>query len=160
MSIDRPGAKDFDFLFGRWRVEHQRLRTRLAHCTDWQAFEGHSETRPLLGGLGNVEDNLIELPGASYRASALRSFDATTGRWAIWWIDGRQPHHLDPPVVGEFDQGAGSFYADDQLDGRAIRVRFLWLDTRTAQPRWEQAFSEDGGKHWEVNWRMRFNRLF
>jgi hypothetical protein len=34
---------------------------------DWQEFEGTSEARSLLGGAGNVDDNLLELPAGSYR---------------------------------------------------------------------------------------------
>ncbi|HET7793754.1 MAG TPA: DUF1579 domain-containing protein, partial [Rhizobacter sp.] len=120
---------------------------------------GSCTAQPLLGGLGNVDDNVINLPGGSYRAAAFRAFDPATRRWAIWWLDGRQPHNVDVPMVGSFEGGTGSFYADDTFKGRPIRVRFLWLDTRTATPRWEQTFSTDGGATWEVNWRMRFERL-
>lgn len=152
-------AHDFDFFFGPWRVKHRRLRERLVGCKDWDGFDGRCTTWPLLGGLGNVDDNLLHLPGGDYRAVTLRSFDATTQRWAIWWLDARQPHQLDVPVIGCFEDGAGTFFADDVLDGRAIRVRFRWLDTLSDTPRWEQAFSTDAGASWEVNWTMAFERL-
>ncbi|HWU95292.1 MAG TPA: DUF1579 domain-containing protein, partial [Sphingomonas sp.] len=76
---------DFDFQRGRWHVRHRRLRARLVGCTDWEEFSGTSEQRPLLGGNGNVEDNLLHLPGGDYRAVALRSHDPAAGTWAIWW---------------------------------------------------------------------------
>jgi hypothetical protein len=145
---------DFDFEFGQWTVHHRRLKQRLAGSDDWDTFAGTSETRPILGGLGNVED----FPGGAYRAIALRSFDPVANAWAIWWLDGRNPHHLDVPVVGGFVDGIGQFFADDMFDGRPIKVRFLWLDTALACPRWEQAFSADGGTNWETNWTMRFER--
>ena len=47
-------SPDFDFQIGRWRVAHRRLKARLADCHDWEAFEGTSEMRPVLGGNGNV----------------------------------------------------------------------------------------------------------
>lgn len=151
-------AHDFDFLFGHWHVSHRRLRERLAGCDDWQDFGGRCHVQPLLGGHGNVDDNLLELPGGAYRAVSLRSFDAGRRQWAIWWLDGRRPHTLDVPVVGGFAGGVGSFYADDVFDGRPIRVRFRWDDTATDAPRWAQAFSADGGASWETNWTMRFTR--
>lgn len=150
---------DFDFLHGHWRVDHHRLRERLCACTDWDRFDGTCTAWPLLGGQGNVDDNLLHLPGGSYRAATLRTHDPLTGHWSIWWLDGRHPHRLDVPVVGAFEDGVGSFFADDVQGGRAIRVRFRWTDTRTASPGWEQAFSADGGLTWEVNWTMRFSRL-
>lgn len=151
------GAGDFDFLIGDWRVAHRRLRRRLAGCDEWDSFGGLSVTRPILGGAGNLEDNRIDLPGGAYRAVALRSFDAAAGNWAIWWLDGRAPHALDVPVVGRFEGGVGSFFADDALEGRPIRVRFLWLAAAAGAPRWEQAFSADGGATWETNWTMGFS---
>jgi hypothetical protein len=52
----------------------------------------------------------------------------------------------------------GVFYADDRLDGRAIQVRFIWRPNPGGHPRWEQAFSDDGGNTWETNWTMDFHR--
>jgi hypothetical protein len=149
---------DFDFQQGRWQVAHRRLRARLAGCTEWEEFAGTSKQRPILGGNGNIEDNLLHLPGGDYRAVALRSFDPASATWAIWWLDARAPHALDTPVIGRFENGIGSFYADERLDGRPVRMRFLWLDTHTDSPRWEQALSADGGESWETNWVMTFTR--
>ncbi|RYD93519.1 MAG: DUF1579 domain-containing protein [Sphingomonadales bacterium] len=151
-------AADFDFQQGRWTVHHRRLKARLSGCTEWEEFPGTCEQRPILGGSGNVEDNLLHIASGSYRAIALRSFDAARGNWAIWWLDGRAPHALDAPVIGRFEDGVGSFYADDVLEGAPVRMRFLWLRTDTAAPRWEQALSADGGATWETNWTMDFTR--
>jgi hypothetical protein len=155
---DLSSAHDFDFLAGRWRVLHRRLRERLAGDDRWQEFEGSCAMERVLGGLGNVDDNVIDLPGGAYRAVSIRSFDPGTRRWAIWWLDGRDPHRIDVPVVGAFEAGVGTFYADETFKDRPIRVRFRWTETRTDSPRWEQAFSPDAGKTWETNWTMRFVR--
>lgn len=149
---------DFDFQQGRWTVAHRRRKARLAGCTEWEEFAGTSEQRALLGGNGNIEDNLLHLPGGDYRAVALRSFDPASATWAIWWLDARAPHLLDTPVIGRFENGVGSFYAEDILEGRSIRIRFLWLGTDTDIPRWEQAFSADDGATWETNWTMDFTK--
>jgi hypothetical protein len=160
MTSARNGARDFDFLFGSWSVRHRRLTQRLAGSADWAEFKGESTTQPTLGGSGNIEDNLIHLPGGAFRAVALRSYDAATGNWAIWWLDGRSPHQLDVPVVGRFEGARGLFLADDTFEGRPIKVRFLWLRTDADHCRWEQAFSADAGASWETNWTMDFKRRF
>lgn len=149
---------DFDFILGDWRVQHRRLNARLAGCTDWTAFAGLSCTRQTQGGFGNLEDNLLHFPDGDVRAVAMRSYDPHTAAWAIWWLDGRHPHRLDVPVVGRFSDGAGVFHADDTLDGRPIRVRFIWRPNPGARPTWEQAFSADAGASWETNWTMEFTR--
>ena len=153
-----PGLDDWRFIEGRWTVHHRRLVARLAGSDEWQEFEGTSELWPLMAGAANVDDNVLDLPGDPYRAAALRSFDPATGNWSIWWLDGRRPGVLDVPVVGRFKNGVGRFEANDTFEGRAIRVRFLWTRTDTASPRWEQAFSADGGQTWETNWEMDFTR--
>lgn len=152
-------AQDFDFLIGHWRVSHRRLRERLLGCEDWETFEGRCHMWPLLGGLGNIDDNVLALPTGPYRALSMRTFDAQTRQWAIWWVDGRHPHRLDPPVVGGFADGVGEFQCDDELRGQPIRVRYRWTDTGTGRPRWQQAFSADGGRRWETNWVMDFERI-
>lgn len=149
---------DFDFQQGRWRVRHRRLKDRLAGCTEWVEFDGTCEQFPVLGGNGNIEDNLLHLPDGDYRALAVRSYDAAARTWAIWWLDGRSPHTLDVPVIGRFEDGIGTFMAEDLHQGRPVRLRFLWLDTGTDRPRWEQALSDDGGASWETNWTMAFER--
>ena len=157
-STNAPGHTDFDFLIGSWDVAHRRLRERLAGRTEWDEFKGTTVVRKVLGGFGNVDDNFLELPGGHYRAVTLRSFDPARKVWTIWWLDGRYPGTLDTPMVGQFSDGVGIFYADDRFNGIPIRVRFLWSVPRPDAPRWEQAFSTDGGTHWETNWTMDFKR--
>jgi hypothetical protein len=152
-------AHDFDFFHGRWTVAHRRLKDRLAGCTEWELFGGTSHAQPLLGGAGIIDDNVIELPAGSYRAATLRSFDPATKQWAIWWLDGRHPHAIDAPMVGRFENGIGTFFADETFRGRPITVRFLWSAITPTTARWEQAFSPDGGKTWETNWEMDFTRV-
>ena len=159
MSHSHPSSTDFDFEFGSWHVAHRRLKERLVGCDEWEIFSGTSTTRPILGGNGNVEDNVLEFPEGNYRAIALRSFDPASRRWAIWWLSTNDPHRLDVPVIGAFENGVGAFFADDFLRGEPVRVRFLWTRTDTDSPRWEQAMSRDGGENWETNWAMDFTRL-
>ena len=151
-------ADDFDFLIGRWHVRHRRLRRRLDRCADWDAFDGTCDARKLLGGLGNVDDNVLELPGGAYRAASLRAFDPLSRTWSIWWLDGRTPDRLGVPVRGSFTDGVGVFLADEEIDDRPIRVRFRWSGITPTEATWEQAFSGDDGASWETNWRMAFTR--
>jgi hypothetical protein len=150
--------RDFDFLAGSWNVQHRRLKHRLVGCQDWEDFEGTCAAQLLMDGAANVDDNVLRMPDATYRAVTLRSFDSKSGLWAIWWLDGRNPHVLDTPVRGSFVDGRGEFFADDSLNGRPIRVRFIWCDISQDTAHWEQAFSPDNGATWETNWTMDFTR--
>jgi len=154
-----PAVHDFDFQTGTWQVRHRRLTERLVGSDAWEAFGGTCTAWPILGGAGNVEDNVLELPTGPYRAVAVRTYDPATDRWSIWWLDGRNPAHLDPPVVGGFDGGVGTFIGEDTFDGRPILIRLRWFDITERSARWDQAFSDDGGASWEVNWEMAFSRI-
>jgi hypothetical protein len=65
---------------------------------------------------------------------------------------------MDPPVKGHFANGVGTFYADSIVDGKTIRTRYLWSHITASSARWEQANSVDGGKTWDTNWIMDFQR--
>jgi hypothetical protein len=157
---DASGVHDFDFLAGEWRVAHRRLKERLAGSTEWIAFSGTSTAQLLMGGAGNIDDNVLDLPSGACRAVTMRAFDPATSLWSIWWLDGRTPHApLDPPMRGRFDNGTGVFLAEDTFNGKQIRVRFIWSRITSTSARWEQAFSSDAGVTWETNWIMEFARV-
>ena len=149
---------DFDFVIGYWFVKHRRLKERLADCNEWLEFEGRMSTQKILGGFGNVEDNILQLPDEDVRAIALRSYDRNTKKWSVWWLDGRFPGQIDVPVVGNFVEGVGTFFANDIFQEKPIIVRFVWHQIDVDLLRWEQAFSNDRGESWETNWTMKFTR--
>lgn len=151
-------AHDWDWLVGTWNVKHRRLKARLAGSREWATFEGTSEMWLSMAGFGTLDDNVLQLPEGTYRAVTIRAFDPATRRWAIWWLDSRQPASIEPPVYGGFQNGVGLFVGDDTLNGKPIKVRFQWLDITPHSARWEQAFSPDGGATWETNWVMQFTR--
>ena len=158
-NIDQhPSPIDFDFMVGKWNVRHRRLNERLCGCSDWTEFNGRSSTNKILDGFGNVEDNVLYFATGEVKAAAFRSFSVETKTWAIWWLDGRAPHNLDVPVVGKFSGSTGLFFAESNLDGIPIKVRFTWRVNPGRNPTWEQAFSNDGGASWEANWTMEFER--
>ncbi len=59
---------------------------------------------------------------------------------------------MTTPTLGGFNNGRGEFYSTDTFDGRDILVRFVISDVKADSANFEQAFSADGGKTWEVNW--------
>lgn len=160
MNAQNKFPHDFDFLVGKWKVHHRRLVGRLVGSHEWQEFEGTSDLHLTLDGQGTFDENWLDIPSGAYRAVGMRAYDPKTKTWAIWWLDARDPHAaMDPPVIGTFENGVGTFESDGTQDGKPIRVRYRWSRTDTASPRWEQSFSPDDGKTWEVNWEMDFTRV-
>jgi hypothetical protein len=154
------GLHAFDERVGKWKVHHRVLKERLAGSTDWMDYDGSQTWWTVMNGWGNVDDNLFRKPGGAYNGATLRAYDPKTGQWAVWWLDGRTPTaNLDPPMKGRFVKGVGTFYADDTLRGKPIKVRFIWSKITHNSAHWEQAFSPDGGKTWETNWISDFTRV-
>ncbi|HEU5481260.1 MAG TPA: hypothetical protein VFU90_15550 [Candidatus Tumulicola sp.] len=154
----RDGHKDFDFLFGTWHTHYLILRKRLSHNHDWYACNGTSVIRPFWGGSGNLEDGDLHCPDRYIGGMTLRMYNAGTHQWSLWWGT-RTLGLVPPPQVGHFDaKGTGEFYADDTYAGKPIVVRFKWSLRSGDHPRFEQAFSPDGGKTWETNWTTDYTR--
>lgn len=148
-------ARDFDFWIGRWKVHNRRLRKRLAGSEEWDEFEATCVARLLLDGMGNEDEFRTDYKGG-FIGMSFRFFDPEKKLWSIYWADTRRCGELDPPVFGTFSGDTGVFEGEDIFKGRPILVRYLWSGVTTSTPRWEQAFSDDGGKTWETNWVMDF----
>jgi hypothetical protein len=152
------GAHDFDFLFGSWHIAHERLTARLTHCNEWEQFATTGECAPILDGAGNVDRTRGVWRGTDFEGVTLRIFNPATGQWSIYWVD-TVTYTLQPPVIGTFVNGTGTFYGDDEHAGTPVLARFIWSDITADTARWEQAFSTDHGETWEVNWIMTFTRI-
>jgi hypothetical protein len=154
------GLHDFDFLIGKWQVHHRLLKESLANSHEWNEFEGTLTTRQMMDGWVNMGDNVFKKQAGEVRGVSLRSYDPKTGQWAVWWLDGRNPSaNLDPPIKGRFENGVGTFYSDDTLRGKPVRLRITWSHITSTSARWEQALSPDGGRTWETNWISDFQRV-
>lgn len=149
---------DFDFLFGKWKVHNRKLRERLRGSTAWDEFEATSVARPVWGGRANMDEFEGESPSGHIQGMTLRLYDPKARQWSLYWSNSSSGT-LDRPMVGEFRNGRGEFYDQELFEGRSIYVRFIWSDITPTSCRWEQAFSADGGKTWEVNWVMEFTRV-
>ncbi len=156
-NSDSNSAQDFDFLIGSWRVLNRRLTERLKNCDSWEEFEATLSVRPILGGLGNVDQFRTTLNGVEFEGVTLRLFNPATREWSLYWADSARGE-LQPPLVGRFQEGRGEFFSRESHNDIPILARFVWDDITENSARWEQAFSTDDGATWESNWIMEFTR--
>ena len=145
------GAHDFDFAFGTWTTRLTRLQRPLTGSKDWVEYSGTTVVRAVWGGRAQLVE--LDVAGAAGRIEglSLRLYDPETRRWSLNFANARGGG-MAPPTIGAFADGRGEFRSDESLDGRPIQVRFVITRVTTDQYRYEQAFSADGGKSWEVNW--------
>ena len=149
---------DLDFHFGAWKVHSSRLLHPLTGSTTWSELAGESMVRKVWGGRACLAEYQAEGPAGKVEILALHWYNPVAHQWNV---DFATPGvgTLGVPGVGEFKNGRGDFYDQETINGRTVLVRFsIWSITAdTAQS--EQAFSDDGGKTWEVNWINKFTRI-
>jgi hypothetical protein len=158
MQTVRDGRDDFDFFIGRWKGHNRRLRERLKNCDEWDEFEGISVCRKILGGIGNMDEVVFHRENGYMEGFTLRLFDPKSQEWLIYWA-ASSGGKLELPMIGNFENGRGEFYAHEVFENRHVYSRFIWSEITETSCRWEQAFSIDGGKTWETNWIADFTRL-
>ena len=147
----RDGQHDFDFEIGTWRTHLSRLDAPLTGSATWHEYEGTTVVREVWGGRSNLVEFDVSGPAGRIELLSLRLYNPQTRQWSLHAGSARSGT-LFPPVVGEFRDGRGAFYGADTVDGRAILARFVVSQVAPDTWRFEQAFSDDGGATWEVNW--------
>ena len=159
-AAQADGSHDFDFLIGDWKAHVRRLPERLKGSNVWIEYDGISNHKKLLDSNANFEEFDVSTPDKKLRikAQTLRLYNPESRQWSIYLVD-LDKGTLDlPPVVGQFSGKRGEFYNQQTWEGRAVLVRYVWLDISPKSSRMEQSFSADGGKSWEVNWICELSR--
>jgi hypothetical protein len=145
------GQHDFDPLIGSWKYDLERLTNPLTGATTWIEFNGTGVCYKLWNGRAQLDTLEVEGPTSHIEGLTLRLFNPKSHQWRLYWATSKDGV-VAVPQIGQFINGHGDFYAQDDLDGKSIFVRFAWTRLKTDSPHFEQSFSNDGGKTWEVNW--------
>ena len=146
----RDGSRDFDPLIGRWTYHLKRRLKPLTGSNTWVDLSGTGHCIKLWDG-AVVETAVFDGGGQHIEGAVMRVYNPQSRQWRLYWVN-RKVGINDPPQVGEFKDGHGEFYAQDTVDGKTILVKFDWTKLDTKSPHFEQSYSADGGKTWEVNW--------
>src|ERR1700738_4927637 len=155
---ERDGQHDFDFEIGTWKTHLRRLVHPLTGSTTWVELEGTTVVRKVWNGRANLIDLEADGPEGHFEGLNLRLYNPQSHQWSLNFANSNDGP-LSQPTVGAFKNGRGEFYDQETLNGRAIFVRFVISDITASSCRFEQAFSDDGGKTWEVNWIATDTRL-
>ncbi len=147
----RDGQHDFDFEIGTWKTHLSRLEHPLSGSTSWVTYEGTSVVRTIWNGKANLVELIADGPAGHLEALSLRLYNPQSRQWSLNSASSRVGT-ISVPTIGEFKSGRGEFHDQEIFNGRAILVRNVWSDITERSCRFEQAFSDDGGKTWEVNW--------
>ena len=151
-------AHAFDFDFGTWKTHSSRLVHPLTGSTTWTDMDGSSVVKKVWGGRANLAEFAADGPAGHIELLALRWYNPTAHQWNIDFATPNVGTLGAVPGVGELKDGRLTFYDQEPINGRAVLVRFVIWGTGVDSAQSEQAFSDDGGKTWEVNWVNKYAR--
>jgi len=147
----RDGQHDFDFEIGVWKTHLKRLAHPLTGSTTWVELDGTTVVRKLWDGRANLAELETDAASGHLQVLSLRLYDPQARQWSLNSAN-VNVGTLSVPTVGEFKDGRGEFFDQEAFNGRSILVRNVWSDISADSCRFEQSFSDDGGRTWEVNW--------
>ena len=150
-TAQRDGQNDFDFNFGTWKTHLRRLQRPLTGSTTWVEYEGTTVVSKVWNGRANLVELKVSGPAGSIEGLSLRLYNPQSRQWSLNFAN-ISNGTLVAPTIGEFKDGRGEFYNQETYNGRSIFVRFIITKLSQDSVRFEQSFSDDGGKTWEVNW--------
>jgi hypothetical protein len=148
---------DFDWQFGHWNIHMRRMLHPLSDAESWTTYDGRADAMKLWDGRANLVQIAAKGPAGSLQFLALRLYQPQSHQWALYFAHAGSDI-VSSPMYGGFKDGRGEFYDVESLAGRSILARFVFDSIETGSTRDEQAFSEDGGRTWEVNWTNHLTR--
>ncbi|HYH10097.1 MAG TPA: hypothetical protein VEK11_23825, partial [Thermoanaerobaculia bacterium] len=123
----------------------------LTGSNEWIEMEGITTVRKVWNGRANLVELVADGAGRHFEGLSLRLYHPEARQWSLHFSNAADGE-MAVPTVGEFRNGRGEFYSQESYNGRTILVRFVISDIKADSVRFEQAFSDDYGKTWEVNW--------
>jgi hypothetical protein len=153
----QAGEHDFDFNFGTWKTHITRLQHPLTGSNTWVEYDGVSNVSKVWNGRASLFELEANGPAGHIEGVGLRLYNPKSHQWSLNWANSREGN-ADNPMIGRFTNGQGQFYDQEEFQGKFILSRNGFSDIKPDSSRFEQAFSDDGGKNWETNWIMTFTR--
>jgi hypothetical protein len=154
----RDAQHDFDLEFGKWETHLKRLLKPLTGSSTWVEYDGTTNVIPIWGGRANLVELEVEGPKGHIEALSLRLYNPESHQWSLNFSNSAGGT-IGTPTVGEFKNGRGEFIDQESFGARMILVRFVITPISASEIHFEQSFSDDGGKTWEVNWIATDTRL-
>ena len=135
-------VSQFDFWIGEWNL------------TWADTGKGTNTIRRVLDDCVVLE-NFDSTPVAALKGWSVSTFDVRVGNWKQTWVD-NQGGYLD--FVGGMEGDRMILSRTAENEGQKIHQRMVWYDIHHDQFDWNWERSTDGGKEWQVLWKIHYVR--
>jgi hypothetical protein len=143
----RDGQHDFDFNFGVWRTHIRRLKEPVTGTPEYVEMNGTVAVRKVWDGRAQLEEIEVDAPTGHWQGLTLFLYDPKAHQWSQTFVNSAVGT-LSGGTIGEFKDGRGELYAQDTRGRRSVLVRGVWSDIKPNSHRYEEAYSDDGGRTW------------
>ena len=143
------GARDFDFDLGVWKTHIVRRLHPLSGSNATIELNGTVTVRALWGGRAQVEEIEADGPNGHWEGMTVFLYDPQARQWSMNFANSAAGKFATP-MIGSFGDGKGVLVGPDTLDGRAILVRAVWSNFTPTSHQYQESYSADGGRTWEV----------
>ena len=154
----RDGQHDFDFDIGVWHTHIKRIVDPFAGTKQSIELDGTVTVRKVWGGRAQLEEIEADGPAGHWEGMTLFLYDPLAHQWSENFIAGAKGV-FGPPLVGAFHDGKAELFQQDVLDGRSVLVRATWSEITQNSHKYEEDFSNDGGKTWHVSFSAMKTRI-
>jgi hypothetical protein len=136
---------------GVWKTHLKRRLHPLANSSTWVEYDGTTTVHKVWNGRSNLVELEVEGPKGRIQALSLRLYNPEAHQWSLNFANSASGT-VGTPSIGEFRNGRGEFIDQETFGSRTILVRFVITKVSPISCHFEQSFSDDAGKTWEINW--------
>ncbi len=147
---ERDGQHDFDFEIGDWKTHLRRLVHPLTGSTTWVEYEGTSVVRKVWNGRANLVELVADGAAGHFEGLNLRLYNPESHQWSLNFANSNGGT-LSQPTIGRIQEWTRRVFRPGNTERPGHFCSICYLGHHPSC-RFEQAFSDDGGKTWEVNW--------
>lgn len=145
---DVPEQKQLNFWVGEWNATWPGPK-------QGEVQKGSNSIKRVLDGC-IVEENFDGSEAIQLRGLSVSVFDPRSGMWKQTWVDNTGAY-LD--FVGEYKDGQMTLGREfTKKDGTKIMQRMVFKNIKPDSFDWSWENSTDGGKTWNVQWPIHYQR--
>jgi hypothetical protein len=147
VSTAQDGSHDFDFNFGVWHTHIRRILDPFAPSSQSMELEGTVTVRKIWNGKAQLEEIEADGPNGHWEGATLFLYNPEAHQWSQTFVDSKAGV-LNSPSIGSFNSGRGELVSQDTFQNKTILVKGVWSDITPNSHRFEELYSNDGGRTW------------